>query len=258
MSQDLYKEKYVKYKSKYLSLKNIEGAGIFDKMLPGRYFFYVPHSVFNMIAAYIFLNQLTKSTSSKGKTSATVVSVPSATAASATTQSTTVQPAPEQPTSQEEIYIEGLPSDVLFNIINKDNKPSYRISLGDKTYINLKDDTTFNAFDDTAKKFGYSVTVPTVPTELTKMQKLKKTMSDKFSDLSTETVIEEDIALLKKKINIKLSEQKIENNYKLIHYEVKKIGSNVIYATEYSTSKADVHPITSHLIKMKQVIENVL
>jgi hypothetical protein len=229
MSQDLYKEKYVKYKSKYLSLKNVDGAGILDKMLPGRYFFYVPPSVFNMIAAYIFLNQLTKSTSSKGKTSATVVPVPSA-------------PEQSQSSPQQETYIEGPPSDVLFNIINKDNDPSYRISLGDKTYINLKNDKTFNAFDDTDKKFGYKL--ETEP--ISKMQKAKAFMSEQ----STEESIKADVSQFKTKIN--------NPKYKLIHYEVKKVGSNIIYATENSTTQAAVHPITNHLIKMKQAIQSVV
>jgi hypothetical protein len=242
MSQDLYKEKYVKYKSKYLSLKNVDGAGIFEKMLPGRYFFYVPPSVFNMIAAYIFLNQLTKNISSKGKTSASVVPVQSAPVV--TEQSTPVVPvqsATEVPV-QQEIYIEGLPSDVLFNIINKDNQPSYRISPGDKTYINLKDDKTFNAFDDAAKKFGYKL--ETEP--ISKMQKAKAFMSDQ----STQESIKNDVSEFKKKINLP--------TYKLIHYEVKKVGSNIIYATEYSTTEKTEHPITSHLIKMKEAIQSVV
>jgi len=232
MSQDLYKEKYIKYKSKYLSLKNVDGAGILDKMLPGRYFFYVPPSVFNMIAAYIFLNQLTKSTSSKGKTSAKVTPVQSAQVQSASVQSTSVA---------QEIYIEGLPSDVLFNILNKDKEPSFRISLGDKTYINLKNDKTFNAFDDTDKKFGYKL--ETEP--ISKMQKAKAFMSVQ----PTEECIKADVLKFKTKIN--------ESTYKLIHYEVKKVGSNIIYATEHSTTTPDVHPITTHLNKIQRAIEGV-
>lgn len=229
MSQDLYKEKYIKYKSKYLSLKNEEG-GIFNKMTPGRYIFLVPSSVFNMIAAYIFFNQLTNTTSTKGKT------------ASKTPQ--TSQEQQQQPV----VSIDSINSDIFLNIINNDNKPSYRISPGDNIYTNLKDNSTFYLFDHTRKRFGFDLEPESVSDKST-MEKMKKLISSKTKGEPTDKNMKEDIELLKKKIR--------DPKYKIINYEVNLKSANVIYSSEHSKTESIIHPLMKHINKIKSAIENV-
>ena len=171
-NEDLYKEKYLKYKSKYLSLKNVGG-----KFTSGTYFFYVPPSVFNMIALFIYVNQLKEPNKSVSKKTSKV----------------------DIPTS-----IEGPLSSVLEKIIIDNELPSYIIKLGESIYSNSKDIQKNNLFGPTTKKFGFK------DTESQASQASKKKIQT-----SDEQIIKSDIYTFKTTINIneyKLIHCKIESN----------------------------------------------
>jgi hypothetical protein len=232
MSQDLYKEKYVKYKSKYLSLKNVDGGATLSA---GRYFFYVPVSVFNTIVAHIYFTKLNKSIAMSTKSS-------SATAA-ATAAATAVVGTASVPI----LFLEGPGSEVILNIMDTNQHPSYQVQPGNTTFTNLKTNRKINVFDEHERKFGIPV-ASTVPA--------KSSSSKKPSVEVSEAQIKTDIAIVENKAKENLKTQQITEEYVSIHYQVNGISKpNLFYATT-NISTTDTHPMQTHLNAIKTAIEN--
>ena len=236
MSQDLYKEKYVKYKSKYLSLKNVEGG---SKLSPGRYFFYIPVSVFNTIVAHIYFTRLNKSISMSTKSSSATATA-TATAAAATAAAATAAAA---------ISIEGPSSDIILNIIESNKNPSYQVQPGNSNFLNLKDQSNpLTLFNTTTKKFG----IGSVPTTTT----VVKSSSKKPSDEVSESQIKTDLAIFKTKADENNRTLNIQESYVFVHYQVTGVSKpNIFYATTDISTSA-IHPMQTHLNAIKTAIEN--
>jgi len=115
----LYKEKYVKYKSKYLSLKNVEGGlPKYDAFNAGQYCLFVPEEVFNLLAAlsyftHTFIKPLQKAKSNK------VTSTPA-------------------PASDIVLSLPAPSLQEIIDILNKETLPSFIIKEGEDRlkYIN--------------------------------------------------------------------------------------------------------------------------
>ena len=115
MSQYLYKEKYDKYKSKYLSLKNVDG-GVpkFDLFNAGQYCLFVPEEVFNLLAALsYFTNTFIKPVQQ------------------AKSNKVTPTPAPVAPASDIVLSLPAPSLQQLIDILNKENLPSFIIKEGE-------------------------------------------------------------------------------------------------------------------------------
>jgi hypothetical protein len=230
MSQDLYKEKYVKYKSKYLSLKNVDGGA---RLASGRYFFYVPVSVFNTIVAHIYFTRLNKS-----------IAISSSTKSSSATTTATTTVA----TAAGVISIEGPGSEVILNIIESNKNPSYQVQPGNSNFLNLKDQSNpLTLFTTSTRKFG----IGPAPTTT-----VVKSSSKKPSDEVSESQIKTDLAILKNKAD---DNNKTLNNlepYVFVHYQVNGLSKpNIFYATTDISTSA-IHPMQTHLNAIKTAIEN--
>ena len=232
MSQDLYKEKYVKYKSKYLSLKNVDGGAT---LATGRYFFYIPVSVFNTIVAHIYFTRLNKSISMSTKSSSATATATAAAAATTTTPTPVVS-------------IEGPGSEVILNIIESNTNPSYQVQLGNTTFTNLKTTKKFNLFDDSERKFGIASDASTAPAKSSSIKKPSVEVS--------EPQIKLDLAILETKANDNIKSPKSQEAYVFVHYQVNGLSKpNIFYATT-DISTGGIHPMQTHLNAIKTAIEN--
>ena len=240
MSQDLYKEKYVKYKSKYLSLKNVEGGA---RLSPGRYFFYVPVSVFNTIVAHIYFTRLNKS-----------IAISSSTKSSSATTTATATTAATVATAASVISIEGPGSEVILNIIESNKNPSYQVQPGNSNFLNLKDQSNpLTLFNTSTRKFGIgsTTTTTTTTTNVAKSSSIKRP-----SDEVSESQIKTDLAIFKNKADENNRTLTNQESYVFVHYQVTGVSKpNIFYATSDMSTSA-IHPMQTHLNVIKTAIEN--
>jgi len=225
MSQNLYKEKYIKYKSKYLNLKNEEGGALIkslkDAIKSGHYWLFVPQQVFNILAAHNYFKYLIRE--DKGKQQPKLQS--------ASTSTSTSTPSLEAPAY-----------DDILNMTTKfPNCPSYIIKEGEIVPKKMADDRPWTMA--LQSPFGMIET-----TETTKGKASKLTSDPKkiLSDINQ--VLENFDAYKDKKNNLQN-----KNEYVVIHLHIPTRGANE-YINDDSTKE---HPMVEIRSKLEEAIKQI-
>ena len=220
MSQILYKEKYIKYKSKYLSLKNEEGGAIMkslrDAIKSGHYWLFVPQQVFNILAAHNYFKYLIRE--DKGKQQPRLQSASTSTFTSS---------------------LEAPAYDDILNMTAKfPNCPSYIIKEGEIVPKKMADDRPWTMA--LQSPFGM---IETTGTTKGKASKLTSDPKKILSDINQ--VLENFDAYKDKKNNLEH-----KNEYVVIHLHIPTRGANE-YINDNSTQE---HP----MVKIRNDLENAI
>jgi hypothetical protein len=229
MSQDLYKEKYVKYKSKYLSLKNVDG-GIVDMLNAGQYCLFMPQGVFNLLAAHSYFHH-------------TFIK-PVQQVASKKTQAKTQEPIDSPKIPVEEI-VSSLPApslQQLIDILNKEALPSFIIKEGETQVKNLKS----NEF--------WTVTLPKPFGQETTNDVKGKTVTS-----TTDSKLKTDITSIKQSFggfNDTSKNLQDHTKYKSLLVQINK-GSQNIYRNLNPTQQHPLHVIAKDLERTIRSIPSV-
>jgi hypothetical protein len=222
MSQDLYKEKYVKYKSKYLNLKKEEGGtfmkSLKDAIKSGDYWLFVPQQVSNILAAHNYFKFLIRE--DKGKQQPKLATL----SANANTKS-----------------LEAPAYDDILNMTAKFPKcPSYIIKEGDIVPRRMSDNVPWTMSLETP--FGIKTITETV--ESMKSKTTTKITSDPVK-------IRADIeAVIKLFDAYKIESRNLQNinDYVVIHLRIPTRGTNE-YINDDDTKEHPMVDIRSSLEK---------
>jgi hypothetical protein len=226
MSQDLYKEKYLKYKSKYLSLKNEEGGAFLksfkDAIKSGDYWLIIPRSVSNILAAHNYYKYLIRD--DKGKQQPKLLTVPVL-------------------GGQFTKSLEAPAYDDILNMTGKvPNCPSYIIKEGEIVPRRMTDDVPWTL--PLSSPFGIQET-----TETTKSKTTTKLT------LQTEKIML-DIKKIMENFNAyKNEEQNLKNRteYVVIHLRIPIRGTNE-YINDDNTQE---HPMVAIRSQLEQSIKAI-
>ena len=227
MSQDLYKEKYVKYKSKYLSLKNEEGGAFMkslkDAIKSGHYWLYVPRQVSNILAAHNYFKNLIREDKGKQQPKLSTAAAPAA-------------------TSQFTKSLEAPAYDDILNMTAKFPKcPSYIIKEGEIVARRMIDDVPWTKRLKTP--FGMKETTETI-----KGKPTTKLTSDPAQ-------IKLDIEQVKKDFGAYRELSDNLNNldeYVVIHLHIPIRGANE-YINDYDTE----HPMVTIRSQLENAIKDI-
>jgi hypothetical protein len=238
MSQDLYKEKYVKYKSKYLSLKNVEGGlPRFDLFSAGQYCLFVPEEVFNLLAAHSYFTH-------------TFIKPPQ----QAKSNKVTPTPAPasdkvtptQVPASEIVLSLPAPSLQEIIDILNKETLPSLFIKEGEDRVKYLNPSNPANTF------WTVGLKTPPFGQETTELK-------GKTVTATTDKKLKEDIAAIKKSFGAFQNpgdNLKDHKKYKSLLVQVNR-GSANTYRNINPTEQHPLHVIVKDLEKTIRSIPSV-